>query len=219
MPFGYPLFLELGGHRTVVIGVTAVREGKVEGLLAGGSGEVLVVAEGPPARLEALETLDPRVTVHRRRWRPSDLDGAFVCVASSDDPAERDAIAREARARGVLVNVMDDVPNCDWAAPAIVRRGELAIAISTGGASPALAKRLSERLAEAFGEEWSEVVAVLREVRVETLPLLPDVGVRATRWSDALDLDEARELVRDGRANELAALLRERLLLAQEVRR
>ena len=68
---------------------------------------------------------------------------------------------------------MDDIPNCDWAAPALVRRGELVLAISTGGASPALAKRLRVQLTEEFGEEWSEVLAVLRAVREETLPLLP----------------------------------------------
>ncbi len=129
-----------------MIGETAVREGKVEGLLAADVGSVTVVAERPAARLESLAALDPRVTVERRAWRPADLDGAFVCVASSDDPAERAAVAREARDRGVLVNVMDDIPNCDWSAPSIVRRGELVLAISTGGASPALAKQLRLQL-------------------------------------------------------------------------
>jgi siroheme synthase-like protein len=212
MAFGYPIFLELRGRRAIVIGEAAVREGKVEGLLAGGAGDVLVVADAPRARLDTLATLDPRVAVERRAWRPIDLDGVFVCVASSDDPNERDAIAREARARGVLVNVMDDVPSCDWAAPSIVRRGELAIAISTGGASPALAKKLRELLADAFGEEWSEVLAVLRDVREETLPLLPDVDVRAARWGSALDPAEAAELVRNGRGDDLADRLRARLL-------
>ena len=146
MPFGYPVFLELAGRHAVVIGETAVREGKVEGLLAADVGSVTVVAERPAARLESLAALDERVTVERRAWRPADLDGAFVCVASSDDPAERAAVAREARDRGVLVNVMDDIPNCDWAAPSIVRRGELVLAISTGGASPALAKKLRLQL-------------------------------------------------------------------------
>ena len=133
------MFLELAGRHAVVIGETAVREGKVEGLLAADVGSVMVVAERPAARLESLAALDERVTVERRAWRPADLDEAFVCVASSDDPAERAAVARFARDRGVLVNVMDDIPNCDWAAPSIVRRGELVLAVSTGGASPALA--------------------------------------------------------------------------------
>jgi uroporphyrin-III C-methyltransferase / precorrin-2 dehydrogenase / sirohydrochlorin ferrochelatase len=212
MPFGYPVLLDLGGRRAVVIGETAVREGKVEGLLAGGAGEVLVVADRPSGRLDALEALDDRVRVLRRAWEPADLAGAAVCVAASGDPAERSALAREARARGVLVNVMDDVPNCDWAAPAVVRRGELVLAIGTGGASPALARKLRMVLSEEFGPEWVEVLAVLRSVREETAPLLPDLADRARRWSRALDPDEAATLVREGRADELRELLLMRLL-------
>jgi uroporphyrin-III C-methyltransferase / precorrin-2 dehydrogenase / sirohydrochlorin ferrochelatase len=215
MPFGYPVFLELAGRHTVVIGATAVREGKVEGLLAADVGSVTVIADHPAARLESLAALDERVTVERRAWRPADLDGAFVCVASSDDPAERDAVARESRDRGVLVNVMDDIPNCDWAAPSIVRRGELVLAISTGGASPALAKHLRLQLSATFGEEWAEVLAVLRDVREATLPFLPNVGERASRWSAALDTTEAATLIREGRADELRELLMRRLIMGE----
>jgi uroporphyrin-III C-methyltransferase/precorrin-2 dehydrogenase/sirohydrochlorin ferrochelatase len=211
MPFGYPVFLELSGRRAVVIGQTAVREGRVEGLLAGGASHVVVIAELPRERLDFLQ-LDPRVHLEARAWVPADLDGAFICVASSNDPVERDAIAREARARGVLVNVMDDIPNCDWAAPALVRRGELALAISTGGASPALAKKLRVQLSAEFGEEWADVLAVLRQVREVTLPLLPDLGDRAQRWAEALDTDEAARLVGNGRSGELRERLIARLL-------
>jgi precorrin-2 dehydrogenase len=211
MPFGYPVMLELAGRRVVVIGEDAVRAGKVDGLLAAGADEVLVIASAPAARLDELGSVDG-VTVVRRAWRADDLDGAFVCVAASRDAGERAAIASEARARRVLVNVMDDVDACDWAAPALVRRGELVLAISTGGASPALARRLRERLGEAFGEEWAEVLALLRSVREETLPFVPDLSIRARRWAEALDLDEAAALVRAGRADELAARLTSRIL-------
>ncbi|MEP6973023.1 MAG: uroporphyrinogen-III C-methyltransferase, partial [Actinomycetota bacterium] len=114
--------------------------------------------------------------------------------------------------RGVLVNVMDDIPNCDWAAPALVRRGELVFAISTGGSSPALAKQLRMQLAATFGEEWAEVLRVLRRVREETMPLLPDLVERAARWVAALDLAEAAALIRDGRSDDLHDRLTERLL-------
>ena len=122
MPFGYPAMLELRGRRCVVIGDEAVREEKVEGLLAAGADDVLVVATGPHPRLDELARLEG-VAVVRRHWRVGDLDGAFLTVASSRSPAERDTIAREARLRRVLVNVMDDIPNCDWSAPSVVRRG------------------------------------------------------------------------------------------------
>jgi precorrin-2 dehydrogenase/sirohydrochlorin ferrochelatase len=191
MPFAYPVFLELKGKRAVVIGSHAIREGKDEQLRAAGA---------------AVEVFEDGA------WRPEALDGAFVCVASSADRTERDRIAFEARTRGVLVNVMDDVRNCDFAAPAVVRRGDLVLAISTGGRSPALARRLREELETRFGPEWGTVLEILREVRDETLRKLPDARERARRWRTALDLDEAERLVRSGRAAELERRLRERLL-------
>lgn len=217
MPFGYPVFLELRGRRVVVIGADAVREGKVEGLLAAGADDVLVIVPTASGSADASDAArpalrDPSVRVERRPWARSDLDGAVVCVAASRDAAERDAIARAARDRRVLVNVMDDVPNCDFAAPAVVRRGDLALAISTGGRSPALARRLRELLGERFGPEWAEVVEVIGEVREETLPRVPDVRERARRWHAALDLDEAEALVRSGGADELRRRLRDRVL-------
>jgi precorrin-2 dehydrogenase/sirohydrochlorin ferrochelatase len=196
MPFAYPVLLELSGRRAVVIGSLALHEGKDVALRDAGA-EVEVFANG--------------------RWRPEDLDTAFVCVASSDERDERDAIARAARDRGVLVNVMDDVPNCDFAAPAIVRRRDLLIAIGTGGRSPALARKLREDLEERYGEEWAEVLEVVGAVREETLEALPDLSVRARRWRRALDLDEAAALVRAGLPDELRRRLLARLLAGEEV--
>ena len=213
MPFGYPVMLELAGRRCVVVGADAIREGKVEGLLAGGADDVVLVATGPSARLDELEGIEG-ITVERRSWRAEDLNGAFLVVAASRDAGERDAIAREARSRRTLVNVMDDVPNCDWSTPSTVRRGELVLSIATGGASPALAKKLRMQLSSSFGEEWSEVLAVLRSVRELTMPSLPDFATRALRWSDALDLEEATALVREGRSDELARRLHGRLVPA-----
>jgi precorrin-2 dehydrogenase / sirohydrochlorin ferrochelatase len=210
-PFGYPVNLELTGRRCVVIGEVPVREGKVEGLVAGGADEVLVVATAPTVHLDELELLDG-VDVRRRAWTTADLSGAFLVVAHAQDARERDAIASAARTAGALVNVVDDIPNFDWAAPSVVRRGELLLAIGTGGASPALAKKLRERFEDEFGPEWAEVLRVVREVREQTTPLLPDVRIRAERWRRALDPDEAAGLVREGRADELRVRLQARLL-------
>jgi precorrin-2 dehydrogenase/sirohydrochlorin ferrochelatase len=196
MPFAYPVLLELSGKRAVVIGSFALAERKEVSLTDAGA-DVEVFANGA--------------------WRPEDLDGAFVCVASSEDPAERDAIARAARDRGVLVNVMDDIPNCDFAAPAIVRRGDLVVAIGTGGRSPALARKVREDIEKRYGKEWEEVLAVVGRVRSETLPQLTDLATRARRWRRALDLDEAAALVRAHRSDELRRRLLERLLRDEEV--
>jgi siroheme synthase-like protein len=211
MAFGYPVLLELGGRRAVVIGELAVGAGKVEGLLAAGA-EVTVVAKGPQAALDRLEQ-DPRVVVHRRGYAgPGDLAGAMVCVAHAAEPAVRAAVAADARAAGVLVNVMDDVPNCDFAAPAVVRRGDLVVAIGTGGRAPALAGRLRAELAERFGPQWTELVDVVGRVRTATLPHLPDFEDRSRRWRAALDLDELERLVGSGQADLAATRLRDRLL-------
>jgi siroheme synthase-like protein len=211
MAFGYPVLLELGGRRAVVVGELAVEAGKVEGLLAAGA-EVTVVAEGPQAALDRLEQ-DPRVVVRRRGYAgPGDLAGAVVCVAHAAEPAVRAAIAADARAAGVLVNVMDDVPNCDFAAPAIVRRGDLVVAIGTGGRAPALASRLRAELADRFGPAWTELVEVVGQVRAATLPHLPDFEDRSRRWKAALDLDELECLIGFGQGDLAATRLRDRLL-------
>lgn len=203
--FGYPVLLDLTGRLAVVVGERAVADGKVEGLLEGGAAGVLVLASGPEARLARLAA-DERVWVERRAWRPEDLEGAAIVIGSpGPDAAE---LARAARAAGALVNVVDDVPNCDVAAPAVVRRGELLLTVSTGGRSPTLARLLREDLARRFGPEWAAVVEVLGEVRERSLGLLPDLRERAARWLAALDLEEARELAAAGRGD----LLRERLL-------
>lgn len=208
MSFGYPVMLELEGRRCVVIGAQAIHEGKVEGLLAAGGDDVVIVEPSVDDRFEGVAG----VRVERRAWRPDDLDGAFLAVASSDDADTRAAIAGEARVRGVLVNVIDDIPHCDWAAPAVVRRGDLVLAIGTGGVSPAVARLVRKYLQAEFGAEWAEVLRVVGDVRRETLPSLLDLAERGRRWRHALDLDEAAELVREGRGPELRDLLRERLL-------
>jgi siroheme synthase-like protein len=191
MAFAYPVSLELSGRLAVVIGDEAVRQGKADALAAAGAA-VTVLGE--------------------RTWRPEDLDGAFVCVASSADPATRAAIYRAGRTRGVLMNVMDDVAHCDFAAPAVVRRGDLVIAVSTGGRSPALARRLREVLEDEFGPEWAEALEVLGEARDETLEQLPDLHERSSRWAAALDLEELTTLVRGGRRSDARERLVSRLL-------
>jgi siroheme synthase-like protein len=210
MTFGYPITLNLNHRVAVVIGRDAVAAGKVEALLAAGA-TVRVFAEGPGSRLDRLEST-ANVTVARRAHQPEDLDGAFVIVASSADPAVRAEIFELAHQRNALVNVMDEINHCDFAAPAVVRRGELTIAIATGGRSPALARRLREELDEWFGPEWEELLRVLGEVRTETLGALPDVAERSRRWQGALDTDELAELVRAGRPQEARRRLTRRLL-------
>jgi precorrin-2 dehydrogenase / sirohydrochlorin ferrochelatase len=193
---GYPVSLDVAGKLAVVIGEDALAQGKDRALAEAGA-RVVVRSES--------------------EWRPQDLDGAFLCVAASADPAVRAAVYRAARERGVLTNVMDDVAHCDFAAPAIVRRGDLTIAVATGGRSPALARRLRETFDRDFGPEWAEALDILGAVRDETLALLPDLHDRAARWAAALDVEELTTLVRAGRGAEAKDRIRGRLLAAVEV--
>jgi siroheme synthase-like protein len=209
--FAYPVSLDLAGRRAVVVGAGAVALGKACALLDAGA-LLTVVADGPSEALQRLQAAG--ATVARRAFEPADLDGAFVCVAASDDPALRAAVYAQARARGVLVNLVDDPDHCDFAAPAVVRRGELVIAVSTGGRSPALASRLRRLLEERFGPEWEELSALIAEVRERTLPLLPDLGERSRRWRAALGsgaMEELEALVRAGRAEQARRRLLDRL--------
>ena len=206
--FGYPISLDVTRRRAVVIGEFAVAQGKVDGLLAAGA-EVTVVATGPETVLAALD-FEPSVTLLRRTYRAGDLAGAFLCVASSSDADERRAIFHEAGVNNVLLNVMDDPAHCDWAAPALVRRGRLTIAVSTGR-SPALARRFREELEERYGPEWETLVELLGEVRDQSLAWLPHYEERARRWHEALGLDELAALAREGRVEEARRRLVERL--------
>jgi precorrin-2 dehydrogenase len=210
MAFGYPVTLEVAGRRAVVIGRMAVAQGKAEALLDAGA-LVTVISPGPRRALAELEGHE-RATVLRREYQAGDLEGAFLCVASSEESEVRAAIYAEGRWRKVLVNVMDDIPHCDFAAPALVRRGDLAIAISTGGRSPALARRLREELSRQFDPRWEELVDLLGEVRAETLADLPNYGERARRWQEALDIQALLELLAQGRRREARAFLLGRLL-------
>jgi precorrin-2 dehydrogenase/sirohydrochlorin ferrochelatase len=209
--FGFPVLLELAGRRCVVIGELPIREGKVEALVAGGATNVLVVASAPADHLLELELFDG-VTIARRAWTSADVADAFLVIAHDRDATERARLGAAARRAGALVNVVDDIPECDWAMPAIVRRGELLLAVGTGGASPALARKLRERFERDYGPEWAEIVRVLREVRAETMPLLPHFAERSSRWRAALDLDEAVALVRAGHVDEFRGRLVTRLL-------
>jgi siroheme synthase-like protein len=161
-PF-YIACLRLSGRRCVVVGGGAVGLEKVEGLLACGADVTLVAPEAEPALAEYAR--DGSIAWQRREYRPGDLDGAFVVIASTDDTEVNIAVFEDAERRAMLVNVVDVPPLCNFILPAIVRNGPLAIAISTAGASPALAKRMRDEIADSFGEPYARLAVLLNEAR------------------------------------------------------
>jgi len=157
MAFGYPLTLDIEERRCVVVGGGPVAEHKCRGLLDAG-GTVVVVTESATDGLDQLAR-EGTVEMVRRAYVHGDLDGAFLAIAATDDPAVHAEVFEEGEERGVLVNAVDDVSHSHFAVPSVLRREDLAIAISTGGNAPALAKRLRADLDEHLDEELSAVGA------------------------------------------------------------
>jgi precorrin-2 dehydrogenase len=203
MPFRYPVALELSGRRCVVSGGGREAEGKARALLEA-EADVVVIA---PRLSDGLADLVRRgeITHIARRYRRGDLAGAFLVIAADSDRAVRAGIFAEAEAERVLCNAVDDVEHCHFAVPSIVRRGELLLAISTGGQAPALAKRLRRRLTEQFGWQWEALIDILGEVRTQMLPMrTADFGAWAAHWNDLLDReDELLALLDEGRIDEV----------------
>jgi precorrin-2 dehydrogenase / sirohydrochlorin ferrochelatase len=149
----FPMFLKLEGRQCLVVGAGTVAEPKITSLLEAAA-HVQVVA---PQATEQVRTLasEARIWWDQRYFQESDLDGCFLVVSASNDAAVNETVYRQAAARGVLCNAVDDPARCDFYYPAVVRRGPLQIAISTAGDSPALAQRLRRDLEKQFGPEYS----------------------------------------------------------------
>lgn len=201
MAFGYPVMLEVRERRCVVIGGGSIGEGKVRGLLDAGA-RVTVIDPEPSSGLEELARAG-NVTLVRRSYRSGDLKGAFVGIAATDDGLVNALVFEEAEAERVLFNAVDDSQYCHFAVPAIVRRGDLLLTLSTGGKSPALAKNLRRKLSQQLGEEYGVLVDLLAEVREEALAER-SVGFDewAARWERALKPDLIA-LVKQGRHQEV----------------
>ena len=212
-PALYPVFLDLVGRRVVVVGGGAVGEEKVEGLLETGA-EVLLIARELTSRLSA-RVAEGRVELLRRAFRRGDLAGAFLVLAERSDPETEGEIFAEAQERGIFANVQDRLPRCSFQAPALLRRGDLAVAISTAGSAPALASRLRRRLEEQLGPEIGELLAMVGPLRDELSRRFPDFSERKRRWYRLVDSPVLEEL-REGRVEAARKLIRETLGVTPE---
>lgn len=161
----YPINLVgLERRRCVVVGGGAVAARKVASLLEVNANVVVISPQIAPEMEEYLAT--GRITLLRRAYRPGDLQGAFLVIAATNDSAVNRAVAREAECLGCLVNVVTEPTLSDFIVPAVVRRGDLAIAISSGGASPGLAQHLRIQLEEMIGQEYAILTELLGELRL-----------------------------------------------------
>ncbi|HBL27355.1 MAG TPA: hypothetical protein DD490_11025 [Acidobacteria bacterium] len=204
----YPVFLDLRVRPCVVVGGGHLAEEKARGLIAAGA-VVTVIAPGLTAGLTALA--DEGRLLHRPRgYRPGDLEGVFLAISTDQTAETAEAIWQEALRRNILINTVDDVPRCDFIAPSVVRRGDLSIAISTGGKAPVLAVRLRQWLESQLGEEYGRFLALAGSVRKDLARRQPDFATRKELWYRLIDSD-VLDLLRRG--DEVAAAGRFRDIL------
>lgn len=163
--------LDLAGVECLVVGGGRVAERKVESLLAVGA-RVTVVAPRLSDRLVELAR-QGKIQHERRPFASGDTTTHRLVIASTDDPRLNAEVAGEGRRRGLLVNVVDCAPESNFIVPAVLRRGDLVIAVSTGGASPAQARRIRERLEAEYGPEWGPYLSLLEELRPQIIAHWP----------------------------------------------
>ena len=183
MSYAFPISLDVTDRRCVVVGGGPVADGKAQALAAAGASVVAAPAGG---------------------FREHLLDGALLVIGTGEDDTDPARLAAAARARGVLVNVMDDVPNCDFAFPAIVRRGDVQVAVSTGGSAPALAGALRRRFEDDLPDGLGVLSDVMHRTREDLLPRRVPFAEWAARWRDLTDdLDGLLTLADAGRTDEI----------------
>lgn len=202
----YIACLRLSGRRCLVVGGGAVALEKIEGLLAC-DGDVVCVA---PEACEGVRELAAEGSIgwQRRKLEPADLDGKLIAIAATDDAEVNISVSEAAERRAMLVNVVDVPSLCNFILPAIIRSGPLAIAVSTGGASPALAKRMRSEIAALFGDAYAELAVILNEERAWAKATLPTYQNRKAFFESIVGGDpDPVELLRAGLRDELAALI------------
>ncbi len=161
----YPVFLDVRDRCCVIVGGGQIAEGKIAALLESGARIRMV---SPEVTDEIQDMADSgALTLDKREYRDGDLDGAFIAIAATDDSALNERIASEAAARNVPLNVVDVTHLCTFIAPAVVRRGEVTVAISTSGLSPALARKLRVELQDSPSLDYADLAPMLSEVRLE----------------------------------------------------
>ena len=205
-PF-YIACLKLTGRKCLVVGGGDIGLEKVEGLLAC-DGDVTLLAPDAHPELESLAAEGSIAWERRAYTGPEDLEGVFMVIAATNDSEVNIEVFDHAEKRAMLVNVVDVPPLCNFILPAIVRSGPLAIAISTAGASPALAKRMKREISDLFGEEYARLAVILNDARGWAKGTLPTYQDRKELFEGIVNGDpDPVELVREGREGEVLEII------------
>ena len=192
----YPIYLDIRDKRCVVIGGGDVAERKVFSLLSAGA-KITVVSPEVTDILKGISK-DGRIAIKERPFSKGDLKGAFLAYAATDSEDINYKISEEARKMGVLLNIVDKPERCDFILPSVVERGLLSIAISTGGASPAFAKRLRLEMEEKYGEEYSLFLEIMAAIRRKLLTKEVE-SVKKRKFFNKLASSSIPEMIKAGR--------------------
>jgi len=193
----YPIAIDLTGKRALVVGGGEVALRKVEALLESGA-RVTVVAPEVAPEIERLAE-SGKIVLRRRNYEAGDLADAVLAIAATDDREVNLRVSEDARGANVLVNAVDDPELCSFIVPAMVRRGDLVVSVITGGKSPALARRVREKIEETFGPEYADLAELLGEVRELARDRIESQPVREGVFEAILD-SEVADLLRQGRS-------------------
>lgn len=200
----YPVYLNLRGRRCVIIGGGTVAEGKISRLLDSGAEICLVSPDATPGIRQFVA--DGAVRWEQRKYQHGDLEGAFIAIAATNVREVNRRIYEEANERGVMLNAVDDPPNCSFIAPSIVQRGPVTLAISTSGVSPALARKLRESLQESADLAWADLSGVMAVARSHLREAGLLAGIDPQRWQCCITR-ELLAMAQGGRNAEAAETL------------
>ncbi len=194
----YPIILKVGGKRCVVVGGGKVAERKTKMLLECDA-SVCVISPHLTPELGDLSQRG-RIQVVARDYCTGDLDGALIAIAATDDPKVNEQVSREGQEKGVLINIADDLENSNFIIPSVLQRGDVLIAVSTSGRSPALARKIRTELEQSYGADYASLALLLSEVRSE----LRGRGVQIDNdtWQRSLNIDLLLDLLTKGELEE-----------------
>jgi siroheme synthase-like protein len=195
----YPVFLNLSGRLCVVVGGGLIAQRKAASLLSC-KAKVTVISPLATARIRRWGA-SGRLRYLARSFRPGDLSGAWLACAATSDQSANEAVFAAAQQRRVFANIVDQSALCSFIAPSVFSRGSVSVAISTGGRSPALAKKLRKELRAAVGPEYARMLGLIRRLRPVARRLLPNYQARK-RYFDTLLEGEVFDLVRAGRSKQ-----------------
>ncbi len=208
----YPVFLNVEGKKCVVVGGGQVALRKVGALLEYGAEVEVISSDLCPELAKLAESGEIRALI--REYLAGDLKNAFVAIAATDNNEINRQVVTEARKRVVLINVVDDADNSDFIVPSRLRLGEITIAVSTGGKSPALARKIRSKLEKELGDEYALLADLVSEVRAEVRQ--QNLRIDSDVWQEALDLDLLLDLLRKGEKERAKTVLLSNLKAKQQ---